>query len=113
VGVKTTNPDLFKKGESTALTIRNQPVEGQMLITNVKRTAKQFTFVNSAGKVVTADDPSQPLAQDYTVTVSSDATGTKDGYVVSGQKLKIGNQVELESMLYRVQGVVVGISAQP
>ncbi len=43
------------------------------------------------------------------VTVEETADRTKDGYVVSGNKIKIGNQVELEGFKYRTQGVVVDI----
>lgn len=113
-GMKTKNPDVFKKGERTALTIRNQPVEPPMEITAVKYTRKQASFAVASGnsfKVIAADDPSQPLAYDYEITISDQAERTKDGYVVRGQKIKVGNQVELESFNYRVQGVVVEISS--
>lgn len=112
-GLKTKDPELFKQGEKTSLTIRNQPVEPPMTITNVKHSHKQAAFAVPSGgayKVIAADDPSQPLAHDYEITISDQAERTKDGYVVRGQKIKVGNQVELESFNYRVQGVVVEIN---
>lgn len=113
-GLKTKDPEMFKKGEKTALTIRNQPIEGALTITNVKHWPKQVSFVSPAGKVFAADDPAQPLAHDFIITISSEAERTNDGFVVKGgQKIKIGNQVELENFSYRVQGVVVGINARP
>lgn len=113
-GLKTEDPKMFKEGDQTALTIRNQPIEGAMTITDVKENPKQASFATSDGKVFTAPDPSQPLAHDFTVTISSEAERTNDGFVVKGgQKVKVGNQVELESFSYRVQGVVVSIKAKP
>lgn len=114
-GMKTRNPEVFKKGEKTSLTIRNQPVEPPMEITKVKWVHKQNSYVipgeKGSYKIIAADDPSQPLAYDYEVTITDQAERTRDGYVIRGQKIKIGNLVELESFSYRVQGVVVDINA--
>ncbi len=110
VGLKTQDPELFKVGEKSALTIRNQPVYPPMTIVNVKHWPKQASFLSPDGKKAIAfADPSQPLAHDFVVTVSDDAEVTPDGYVIRGNKVKVGNQIELESFKYRVQGVVVDI----
>ncbi|MBY0551790.1 MAG: DUF4330 domain-containing protein [Candidatus Obscuribacterales bacterium] len=112
-GFKTVNADIFKEGDPTFLTIRNNPVEGAMTITAVKHWPKQVSFLSPDGKKAVAfPDPTQPLAHDYVVTITEEAEGTKDGYVIKGNKIKVGNTVELESMTYRVQGVVVGLTAQ-
>ncbi len=112
-GLKTKNPDMFKPGELTSLTIRNQPVEPPLKISAVKHWPKQASFVSPKdGTVFAAPDPSQTLAHDFVITLGVDKSEqSKDGYVVCGQKIKIGNQVELESFNYRVQGVVVDINA--
>lgn len=111
VGIKTKDPDLFKAGETSALTIRNQPVYPPMTIVKVEHWPKKVAFLAPDGKKALAlPDPSQPLANDFLVTVSDTADITDDGYVVRGNKLKVGNQVELESFKYRVQGVVVDIN---
>jgi hypothetical protein len=113
VGLKTRDPNLFKEGEKSALTIRNQPVEPPMTITKVEHWPKRVAFPAPDGKKAVAfDDPTNPFAHDYVVTISDDAERTKDGYVVRGQKIKVGNQVELESFNYRVQGVVVNITGR-
>lgn len=113
VGLKTQDPEMFRKGDKTNLTIRNNPIEGSMTITNVKHWPKQISFLSPSGKVIAADDPAQPLAHDFIISVATDAERTNDGFVVKGgQKIKVGNQVELESFGYREQGVVVGIKAQ-
>ena len=111
VGVKTKDPDLFKVGETTNLTIRNVPVQPPMKITAVKRTPKMATFLSPDGKKAIAfPDPAMPIASDFEVTVTTSADATDDGFVVRGNKLKVGNQVELESFKYRQQGVVCDIN---
>jgi hypothetical protein len=45
------------------------------------------------------------------VTVDDEAEVTNDGYVLRGNKVKVGNQVELESFKYRVAGTVLDIRA--
>lgn len=114
-GLKSKDPDnLFKKGERAFLTIRNQPVEPAMEITNVYHYPKKASFLLPDGKSVKAfDDPATPLAHDFEITISDEAERTRDGYVVRGQKIKIGNTVELESFSYRVQGVVVAVNGTP
>jgi hypothetical protein len=110
VGLKTEDLDLFKVGEPSSLTIRNVPVTPPMTITKVKHTPKSVAFLAPDGKqAVMFPDPTNPIAHDFEVTVTDTADVTKDGYVVRGNKLKVGNQVELESFKYRVQGVVVDI----
>jgi hypothetical protein len=110
-GVKTRDLDLFKVGDPSALTIRNQPVYPPLTITAVKHSPKQIAFLAPDGKsAISLPDPTIPLANDFEVTVTNNADVTDDGYVVCQQKLKIGNMVELEGFNYRIQGVVAGIS---
>lgn len=110
VGVKTEDSELFKPGEKSSITIRNQPVHPPMTIKEVKHWQKMASFLSPDGKkALSFPDPAQPLAHDFLVTLEDDAEITADGYVIRGNKIKIGNQVELESFKYRVQGVVVDI----
>lgn len=111
VGIKTLDVDLFKVGEPSSLTIRNQPVTPPMKITKALHWAKQVSFLSADGKkAVSMNDPANPIAYDFLVTVQEDAAEhSKDGWVIRGNKIKVGNQVELESEKYRVQGVVVDI----
>jgi Domain of unknown function (DUF4330) len=114
-GLKTRDLDLFKVGEKTAITVRNQPLTPKMTIAKVEHNQKQTSFLTPDGKKVLAyPDPANAIAQDFLVTVvDSEAPKTEDGYVVRGQKIKIGNQIELEGFKYRVQGVVVDIRPEP
>ena len=110
-GVKTRDLDLFKVNDPSALTIRNVPVTPPMVITAVKRTPKMASFLSADGKkAIALPDPSSPLASDYEVTVTAPSEVTDDGYVVRGNKLKVGNLVELEGFKYREQGVVCDIT---
>ncbi|MBI4533858.1 MAG: DUF4330 domain-containing protein [Candidatus Melainabacteria bacterium] len=114
VGLKTQDTAIFQVGDKAALTIRNQPVYPPMSIVFVKHWPRQVSFLASDGnKAIAVPDPAQPLAHDFVVTISDEAEVTADGYVVRGNKIKIGNQVELESFKYRVQGVVTDIRPLP
>lgn len=110
-GVKTLNTDIFDVGSGTNVTIRNRPVTPAMTITKVDHWQHKASFLSPDGKSAIAfADPSIPIAHDYIVTVTDQAEGTDDGYVIRGNKVKIGNQVDLEGMNYRLTGVVVDIS---
>lgn len=109
-GMKTKDTSLFKVGEKSAITIRNQPVDPPLTITTVKTNPKEVAFLSPDGKkAISLPDPANAIAHDFYVTVSGDAEETKDGYVIRGNKIKIGNLVELEGYKYRIQGMVVDI----
>jgi hypothetical protein len=113
-GLKTKDLDLFKVGEKSAVTIRNQPVQPPMTIAKVEHSQKLVTFLSIDGKkAVALPDLANPIAYDFLVTVVDEAERTPDGYVVRGNKIKLGNQIELEGFKYRVQGVVVDIKPIP
>lgn len=120
IGIKTLDQDLFKTGDVSAITIRNRPVEPPMKISKVGHWPHKASFLSPDGKAAVAftdpaltDEKNQPIAFDYVVSFVENADRTKDGYVVSGNKIKIGNQVELEGFKYRTQGVVVDIREVP
>lgn len=111
-GLKTKDLDLFKVGETSAITIRNQPVQPPMTIVKVAHWQKQVAFLSPDGKkAVSFPDPANAIAHDFLVTVQDTADRTEDGYVIRGNKIKVGNQIELEAFKYRVQGVVVDLTA--
>ncbi|MBU6453837.1 MAG: DUF4330 family protein [Cyanobacteria bacterium REEB67] len=111
-GLKTKDLNLFKVGDTSAFTIRNQPVQPPMKIVKVEHQPKQVAFLSADGKKAVAfPDPANAMAHDFNVTVEAQADQTADGYVIRGNKIKLGNQVELEGFKYRVQGVVVDINS--
>jgi hypothetical protein len=113
-GLKTHDLNLFKEGEKASITVRNVPLQPPMTIIKVVHTPKQIAFPSPDGKKILAyPDPANPMSHDFVVTVVDDAERTKDGFVVRGQKIKIGNPIELEGFKYRAQGIVVDVRAQP
>ncbi len=113
-GLKTRDVNLFKVGDTASITIRNQPVKPPMKIVKVEHQPKQISFLSPDGKKAVAfPDPANAMAHDFNVTVQDVADETEDGYVIRGNKIKLGNQIELESFKYRVQGVVVDINRAP
>lgn len=109
-GLKTKDVNIFKEGDPCAITIRNHPIESPMKIVHAQHTQKQVAFLSPDGKKVIAfPDPANPIATDFLVTVRDEADRTADGFVIRGQKIKLGNQIELEGFKYRVQGVVADI----
>ncbi|MDQ5937410.1 MAG: hypothetical protein QG574_4769 [Cyanobacteriota bacterium erpe_2018_sw_21hr_WHONDRS-SW48-000092_B_bin.40] len=110
-GLKTKDINLFKVGDKSSITIRNQPVQPPMTIVKVDHQPKQVAFLSPDGKKAMAfPDPANSIAHDFYVTVQDEADATDDGYVIRGNKIKLGNQIELEAFKYRVQGVVVDIN---
>jgi hypothetical protein len=73
------------------------------------------SFLSPDGKKAVAfADPANSIASDFLVTVvENSAEVTDDGFVIHGNKIKVGNQIELEAFKYRVQGVVADIKAEP
>jgi len=113
-GLKTRDLDLFKVGEKASITVRNVPLQPPMTIVQVTHNPKQVAFLSTDGKKAVAyPDPANAIAHDFLVTVVDEAERTKDGFVVRGQKIKVGNPIELEGFKYRAQGVVVDVRAQP
>jgi len=113
-GLKTEDLNIFKVNDLASITIRNQPVQPPMTIVKVVHTPKAVSFLSPDGKKALAfADPANPIAYDFLVTVLDQAERTSDGYVVRGNKIKLGNQIELEGFKYRVQGVVVDIKPVP
>lgn len=110
-GLKTLDTDIIKKGDRTAITIRNRPIEPAMEVVDVQHWQHKTSFLSLDGKSALAfPDPAMPIAHDFIVTVTEEAEVTKDGYVISGNKVKIQNEIELEGMKYRIKGVVVDIN---
>ena len=100
--------DIFMTGDETSLTVRNRPT-AKLKIIQVKTEPKQVVipFPGPIYKVV--DDPTRANTKNYTVILSDEALKTSDGYILSGNKIKIGNQIELEGFNYRLSGKVTDI----
>lgn len=106
--VPVKNNDYFKTGEKTAITIRNRPYT-RLTIIKLESRPKQTILPTYTGTLKTINDPTKLNIKDYYITLSDLALKTNDGYVIGGNKIKIGNQVELEGFDYRLNGRVVNI----
>lgn len=103
---------IFKVGEKSAITIRNRPYT-KLTIIKAEPKPKYVIVQDLSGSYRTAYDPSRTNVKDFVVTLKDTALKTKDGYVIGGNKIKIGNQVELEGFDYRLKGKVVNIFQIP
>ena len=109
-GVSITDNQLpFKDNEETFITIRNVPYT-KLKITSVSfdRRKKAISANNGNGLAV-VDDPSLPFLFDFIITLEDEAKLTSDGFVLGGNKLKIGIPITLEGPKYRLNGTVSNI----
>ena len=104
--------DLFKIGEKSAITIRNRPYTKLNIIKTDSRP-KQLVIPSLSGSYKTINDPTRTNVKDYFVTLNDSALKTNDDYVIGGNKIKIGNQVELEGFNYRLNGKVINVYPLP
>ena len=102
------NNVFFKTGEKSAITIRNRPYT-QLSIINVESKVKIVVIPDGMGSYKTITDPTRLNTKDYIVTLTDVGLKTKDGYVIGGNKIKVGNQIELEGFNYRLNGKVINV----
>lgn len=98
----------FKVGEQSAITIRNRPYT-KLTIIKLESKSKNIVIPTYSGSYKTIPDPTRTNVTDYFVTLTDEALKTTDGYVIGGNKIKIGNQIELEGFNYRLSGKVINI----
>ena len=109
-GVHSENNELFKTGDKAGITIRNRPYN-QLEIINIEAKPILTVISLQTGSFKTIPDPTKTNVTDYIVTLKDTALKTKDGYVVGGNKVKIGNQIELEGFNYRLTGKIINIDS--
>lgn len=100
--------DYFKAGDKSAITIRNRPYT-KLNIIKAESKPKLAIIPNGPGAFKTVTDPIKPNVKDYFVTLTDLALKTQDGYVIGGNKVKAGNQIELEGFNYRLTGKIVNV----
>ncbi len=92
---------LLKPGDKTSIVIRNQP-HGDVMIKAVQELTRSTIVPQPNGSVKVMPDPRPEanLSKDFLVTIEGTAQITKDGPVMGGNKVKIGNKIELEGFNY-------------
>jgi hypothetical protein len=91
------------------IVIRNQPA-GRVTLVSVDDLTNPLTAVQPDGSVVVADAPSTALPRHARFVMEANAEIKPSGVVIGGTKLKVGVPVELEGRLYRLNGVVSGVT---
>ena len=91
------------------IVIRNQPA-GRVTLVSVDDLTNPLTAVQPDGSVVVADAPSNALPRHARFVMEANAEIKPSGVVIGGTKLKVGVPVELEGRLYRLNGVVSGVT---
>lgn len=99
---------IFQVGGKAGLTIRNRPYTKLNIIKSESKP-KTLLIPDLHGSHKTVIDSTRANVKDYLVTLTDTALKTKDGYVIGGNKIKIGNEIELEGFNYRLKGKVVNI----
>ena len=100
--------ELFKVQDKVFITIRNKPY-AKLEIIKVEERPKLALSFDRTGTYKAISDITKSDFTDYLITVSDIALETNDGYVVEGNKIKIGNQLELEGFNFRLNGKVIDI----
>ncbi len=111
-GVSITDNMLpFKDGEEAFITIRNVPYT-KLKITSISYDRrKKAIFADNKNQITVVEDPSMPFLFDFIVTLEDNAKWTADGYVLGGNKLKIGIPITIEGPKYKLNGTVSNIKS--
>ena len=105
----TSNQVPFKIDEKAFITIRNIPYT--KLKINSINGSPRMTYVsakNNQGYIIT-QDVATPGLYDFVVRLEDRAKKTPDGFVVGGNKIKMGMPIVIEGELYKYQGTVSNV----
>ena len=106
--VHSDEKEIFKVGKKASITIRNRPYT-KLAIIKTESKPKFITISDIRGSYKIIEDPTKINVRDYIVTLADTALKTDDGYIIGGNKIKIGNQIELEGFNYRINGKVINV----
>lgn len=101
----------FKDGEEAFITIRNVPYTKLKINSVSYERRKRAIGLDNKNQVAVVDDPALPFLYDFIVTFEDNAKWTSDGYVVGGNKLKIGVPITIEGPKYKLNGTVSNIKS--
>lgn len=108
---RTNGQPLFVKGETTNITVRNQP-RGEVTIVDVQQHDPKVTLMGANGQPTTVTDGSIPGVYDTIITLKDHAVVSKEGFVCDGVKMKIGLPIELEGQSYRLTGQIIRVAKE-
>lgn len=105
--IRSEEAPLFKPGDTTNITIRNQPRGKVKIIAVEQKPVQTMLAINGTPQAVT--DATEMHVSDYWVTLRDHATITDEGYVAEGVKMKIGQPIDLEGFKYWVHGGIIDV----
>jgi len=100
----------FKANNQASIIVRNQPAGGVDVIL-AKILPRTVSVPQPDGSVKALPDPRPEvnLIKDAILTVKGEGQITSDGAVLGSQKIKIGSQIEVDSLDYHFRGNVMGV----
>ncbi len=113
-GLGLSEPESFEKHFSTNtkadIIVRNQPAGGVEVL-SAKILPRTVSVPQPDGSVKALPDPRPEVnfIKDSIVTVKGEGQITSDGAVLGSQKIKIGSQIEVDSLDYHFRGNVMGV----
>lgn len=100
---------MFKEGEQTFVTVRNQPYDKVDIVKAVARRAQIAVPIKDGMAFRITEDPTTPYASEVLLTLRDVGQLTADGIVWGGQKMKVGVPIEVEGLKYRLRGSVLDV----
>lgn len=100
---------MFKQGEKTFITIRNQPYDKVDIVAVTAKRQEVAVPIKDGAAFRMAQDPTNPYASEVILTLRDEGMETEDGIVWGGQKLKLGVPIEVEGYKYRLKGSVLDV----
>jgi hypothetical protein len=104
---RTLKESIFKVGDETNITVRNQP-RGKVAIVSAQLDPVKALVAQASGYKI-FPDPLSSNMYDIKLVLKDHATITPEGYVAEGVKMKIGLPIELEGMDYRLSGTITKV----
>ena len=104
---RTLKESIFKVGDETNITVRNQPRGKVSIVAAQLDPVKALVPQGSGYKIF--PDPLSSNMYDIKLVLKDHATITPEGYVAEGVKMKIGLPIELEGMDYRLSGTITKV----
>lgn len=104
-----TDLGMFKEGEQTFVTVRNQPYDKVDIVKVVARRSQIAVPIKDGMAFRLTEDPSTPYSAEVLLTLRDVGQQTADGIVWGGQKLKVGVPIEVEGFKYRLRGSVLDV----
>ncbi|MGF1489583.1 MAG: DUF4330 domain-containing protein [Prochloraceae cyanobacterium] len=100
----------FKTNNKASIIVRNQPAgEVDVILAEILPRTAIVPQPDGSVKALPNPRPELNLIKDAVLTVKGEGQITSDGAVLGSQKIKIGSQIEVDSLDYYFRGNVTGV----